>query len=66
MLGRNIDWWPLARPQLGTRAATQACARESNLQPFGLQDDAQPPEPRQPGRSLLVVKLHAQDSSQGF
>ena len=26
MCHRNTDWLPLARPQMGTRPATQACA----------------------------------------
>ena len=56
---RNIDvWLPLARPQLGTWPATQACALTGNQTSDLLACSAgtQSTEPHQPGLLLLLKK----------
>ena len=51
MCRRNIDQLPLSCPQPGAWLATHACALTGNQTgwTFGLQDNAQPTEPHQPG-----------------
>ena len=56
MCERNIDWLPLARPQLGGLARNLGTFPdwESNLRPFSSQTSIQPTEPHQPGPSISI------------
>ena len=52
-VSENINRLPFLHALTWTKRPHEACAdRESNLQPFGLQDSAQPTEPHKPGTSF--------------